>query len=194
MDAPTVQPTARFDLEMYLWAQGDQGLRGSWSTARTCSKRRPLSGWSGTSRHCWRGSWRTRTRAIAQLPLSPAAERRQLLLEWNDTARDYPRHRCLHQLFEEQVQRTPDAVAVVFGEQQLTYRELNARANQLARHLRGLGVGPEVLVGICVERSLEMVIGLLGILKAGGAICRWTRRRRRNAWRSCWPTAGCGSC
>ncbi len=82
---------------------------------------------------------------------------------------EYPRERCMHALFEEQVARTPRAVAVVMGEAQLTYGELNARANQLAHHLRTLGVGPEVLVGLCLERSLEMVVGLLGILKAGGA-------------------------
>ncbi len=81
----------------------------------------------------------------------------------------YPLERCIHELFEEQVRRTPDAVAVVFENQQLTYRELNCRANQLGHYLQSLGVGPEVLVGICVERSLEMIVGLLGILKAGGA-------------------------
>jgi non-ribosomal peptide synthetase component F len=91
------------------------------------------------------------------------------LAGWNDTATDYPRDRCIHALFEEQVARAPEAVAVVFEDQQLTYGELNARANQLAHHLIALGVGPEVLVGICMERSLELVIGLLGILKAGGA-------------------------
>ena len=82
---------------------------------------------------------------------------------------EYPREKCIHQLFEEQVERTPDATAVVFEDQQLTYRELNKRANQLAHYLRKQGVGPEELVGICMERSLEMIIGLLGILKAGGA-------------------------
>ena len=91
------------------------------------------------------------------------------MVEWNDTKRDYPSDKCIHQLFEEQVERTPEATAVVFEDQQLTYRELNNRANQLAHYLRKLGVGPEVLVGICVERSIEMVVGLLGILKAGGA-------------------------
>nr|VFK62781.1 MAG: AMP-binding enzyme [Candidatus Kentron sp. UNK]VFK70643.1 MAG: AMP-binding enzyme [Candidatus Kentron sp. UNK] len=105
---------------------------------------------------------------IHELPLLTEAERRQLL-EWNDTAVDYPRDKCIHQLFEEQVAKTPDAVAVVFEDRQLTYGELNAQANQLARYLQKLGVGPEVLVGICIERSLEMVVGLLGILKAGGA-------------------------
>ena len=79
------------------------------------------------------------------------------------------RIQCVHHLFEAQVERSPDDIAAVFGEEQLTYRELDRRANQLAHHLQTLGVGPEVLVGICVERSLEMVIGLLGILKAGGA-------------------------
>ncbi|MBW4457215.1 MAG: amino acid adenylation domain-containing protein, partial [Nostoc indistinguendum CM1-VF10] len=106
---------------------------------------------------------------VSKLPLLTTAQQHQLLVEWNDTQADYPKDKCIHQLFEVQVQRTPDAVAVVFEEQQLTYRELNQRANQLAHRLQCLGVGPEVLVGICVERSLEMVVGLLGILKAGGA-------------------------
>jgi len=106
---------------------------------------------------------------IRELPLLTPWERHQLLVEWNETKAEYPRDKCIHQLFEEQVERSPDAVAVVFEEEQLTYRELNAKANQLARYLQGLGVGPEVLVTICVERSLEMIIGLLGVLKAGGA-------------------------
>jgi amino acid adenylation domain-containing protein len=106
---------------------------------------------------------------VSQLPLLTAAERHQLLVEWNTTAADFGQEKCIHTLFEEQVERTPDAVAVIFEEAQLTYAELNARANQLAHTLQGLGVGPDVLVGLCVERSLEMVVGLLGILKAGGA-------------------------
>src|SRR6266436_5511291 len=87
----------------------------------------------------------------------------------NRQKRDYPLDKCIHQLFEEQVERTPEAVAVVFEDQRLTYRELNVRANQLGHHLRSLGVGPEVLVALCVERSLETVVAVLGILKAGGA-------------------------
>jgi amino acid adenylation domain-containing protein len=106
---------------------------------------------------------------VARLPILTASEQHQLLVEWNSTHKHYDLSFCLHQLFEEQVQRTPDAVAVTFEEQQLTYQELNERANQLAGYLRKLGVKPDVLVGICVERSLEMVVGLLGILKAGGA-------------------------
>ncbi len=106
---------------------------------------------------------------ISELPLLTQTERQQLLFEWNNTTTEYPHDKCIHQLFEEQVERSPDAVAVVFEEEQLTYRELNTRANQLAHYLRSLGVGTEVLVGICVERSIEMIVGLLGVLKAGGA-------------------------
>jgi amino acid adenylation domain-containing protein len=106
---------------------------------------------------------------LKQLSLLTEAEQHQLLVEWNDTQVEYPKDLCIHQLFEATVERTPDAIAVVYENQQLTYKELNAKANQLAHYLRSLGVKPEVLVGICVERSLEMVIGLLAILKAGGA-------------------------
>ncbi|MDZ7949849.1 amino acid adenylation domain-containing protein [Nostoc sp. DedQUE09] len=106
---------------------------------------------------------------LRDLPLLTAQEKYQLLLEWNDTEVKYPQEQCIHELFEAQVERTPDAVAVVFESEQLTYRQLNTKANQLAHYLRSLGVKPEVLVGICVERSLSMVIGLLAILKAGGA-------------------------
>jgi len=96
-------------------------------------------------------------------------ERYQLLVEWNETKTNYPDDQCIHELFEAQVEQTPDAVAVVFADEIVTYHELNTKANQLAHYLRSFGVKPEVLVGICVERSVEMVVGLLGILKAGGA-------------------------
>ncbi len=92
---------------------------------------------------------------------------RQVLVDWNDTRVDYPQDVCLHQLFEAQAARTPDAVALVFEDRQLTYRELDERANQLAHHLRSLGVGTETFVGICLERSIEMVVGLYGTMKAG---------------------------
>lgn len=106
---------------------------------------------------------------LSEFPLLTAAERHQLLVEWNHTQIHYAKDQCFHQLFEAQVQRTPHAVAVVFQDEQLTYEDLNRRANQLAHHLQKQGVKPDVIVGLCVERSLEMVIGLLGILKAGGA-------------------------
>src|SRR5207302_243238 len=96
-------------------------------------------------------------RPISALPILTAAEKQQLLVDWNDTQKDYPRDKCLHESFEEQVERSPDAAAVVSGEHALTYRELNARANQLAHHLRKHGVGPDVPVGICLERSLELL-------------------------------------
>nr|WP_322692483.1 non-ribosomal peptide synthetase/type I polyketide synthase [Nostoc sp. DedSLP03] len=106
---------------------------------------------------------------VYELPLLTESEQHQLLVEWNNTQTKYPKEKCIHQLFEEQVAKTPNAVAVVFEQQQLTYQQLNERANQLAHHLQSLGVELEVLVGICVERSVEMMVGLLGILKAGGA-------------------------
>lgn len=107
---------------------------------------------------------------LFEFSLLTEPERRQLLVEWNNTSIELPDDTdFIHQLFEEQVRRTPQAVAVVYKNQQLTYGELNARANQLAHYLRHIGVGPEVLVGICLERSIDQVIGWLAILKAGGA-------------------------
>jgi aspartate racemase len=92
-----------------------------------------------------------------------------LISKWNDTASEYPRNLCIHQLFEQEVARRPDAVAIRFADEQLTYRQVNERANQIAHRLRKLGVGPEVMVGTLLDRSLDLVVGLLGILKAGGA-------------------------
>ncbi|MEW6737800.1 MAG: amino acid adenylation domain-containing protein, partial [Acidobacteriota bacterium] len=103
------------------------------------------------------------------LQMLSEAERHQLLAEWNNTAVDYPQDKCIHQLFEEQVERTPNAIALVYEQERLTYQQLNRHANQLAHYLRALGVGPEVLIGICLDRSIEMVVTILGVLKAGGA-------------------------
>jgi aspartate racemase len=96
-------------------------------------------------------------------------EQHQILVEWNDTIRDYPRDKCIHQLIEESVRQNPEAIAVKYGEQSLTYGQLNLHADHLADRLRSAGIGPETIVPLCVERSLEMVVGVLGILKAGGA-------------------------
>jgi amino acid adenylation domain-containing protein len=104
----------------------------------------------------------------ARVPLLDDAERSLVVERWNATAEPYPRGVCVHGLIEAQVARTPEVVAVVDGERRVSYRELNARANQLAAHLRELGVGPDVRVGLCLERSAEMVVGLLATLKAGG--------------------------
>lgn len=123
------------------------------------------------------GHFRTLLAAIASDPeqrksdlqILTGGERHQLLVEFNDTSAEYPVDKCIHELFEAHAERSPDAEAVVFGQQRITYGELNRRANQLARHLRSLGVGPEVRVGICMERSISMVLSLMGVLKAGGA-------------------------
>jgi amino acid adenylation domain-containing protein len=106
---------------------------------------------------------------IATLPLFTEAEKQQLLAAWQGPVVEFPRDECIHQLFEAQAARTPDKVALVFHDEELTYRELDQRATQLARYLRKLGVGPDVVVGVCIERSLEMMVGMLGVLKAGGA-------------------------
>jgi len=109
-------------------------------------------------------------RSLATLPLLTAIERRQLLVTWNNTQADYPHQRCLHQLITEQVERTPDAIAVVAEEQSLTYRDLESRSNQLAHYLhQRYMVGPETRVGLAIDRSLSLLIGLLGILKAGAS-------------------------
>jgi amino acid adenylation domain-containing protein len=108
-------------------------------------------------------------RRLSELPLLSETEEHQLLVEWNETARDYPADVCLHELFERQVKHSPDAVALVYEEEQLSYRELNNRANQLARYLRNLGIGPDDRVSFLLERSPTMVIAFLGILKAGAA-------------------------
>jgi surfactin family lipopeptide synthetase A len=106
--------------------------------------------------------------SLSELPVLTPDENNQIVTEWNRTDCSYPQA-CIHELFELQVDRSPDAIAVVFEDSQLSYRELNERANQLAWYLRQQGVGPDVPVGICLDRGWEMVVGLLGILKAGGA-------------------------
>jgi amino acid adenylation domain-containing protein len=106
---------------------------------------------------------------VSRLPLLNEADRCQLAVDWNQTAAHYPRNLCVHQLFEAQAQKTPDAIAAAFEGDQLTYRELDRRTNQLANYLRSNGVKPGVMVGVFVERSLDMIIGLLGVMKAGGA-------------------------
>jgi amino acid adenylation domain-containing protein len=108
-------------------------------------------------------------RRIHELEMMSAEEREQVIVEFNRTEREYGRERRVHELIEAQVGSAPDAIALIYEDQQLTYAELNTRANQLAHYLRGLGVGPEVVVGLCLDRSVEMVVAVLGVLKAGGA-------------------------
>jgi amino acid adenylation domain-containing protein len=160
--------TTLFDLFLSL-AERDEGLHGALSYRTDLFDKTTICRMIGRFEVLLQGIVADPDRRISTLPLLMETEKHQLLVEWNDTKRDYPQDKCIHQLFEEQVERTPEAVAVIFGDQQLTYQELNRQANQLAHYLRKLGIRPELLVGICMERSLEMVVGLLGILKAGGA-------------------------
>lgn len=125
--------------------------------------------WLGHYQTILEGAVADSEKTVSYLPLLSDADRKQQLAEWNATARDYPRDRCVHELFEEQVNRTPDAIAVEAEGETLTYTELNLKANQLANYLQSIGVGHESLVGLCVDRSLDMMIGLLGIMKSGAA-------------------------
>jgi amino acid adenylation domain-containing protein len=157
----------RFDLEMHM-RQEAESLRGSVVYSTDLFDASTIERLLGHFVRMLEGIVADADQRISTLPLLSAAERQQLPVEWNDTAVAYPRDRCVHELFEEQAERTPDAVAVVCEGRHLTYRQLNERANQLAHHLGSQGVGPETLVGLCLERSLDLVVGILGILKAGG--------------------------
>ncbi|MEH2381700.1 MAG: amino acid adenylation domain-containing protein [Nostoc sp.] len=159
--------TAMFDLTVSI-TETDHGLVSKWEYNTDLFDGSTIERMAAHFQNLCSAIVENPVATVGELPLLSEAERHQLL-SFNDTASVYPTDKCIHQLFEEQVERTPRAVAVVFENQQLTYQELNQRANQLAHHLQTLGVGPEVLVGICVERSIEMLVGLLGILKAGGA-------------------------
>jgi amino acid adenylation domain-containing protein len=160
--------TSRLDLTLSI-TETEQGLQGVWEYNTDLFDASTISRMSGHFQTLLESIVTNPEQQISELPLLTAAERHQLLVEWNNTQANYPQDKCIHELFEQLVERTPDKVALMFEEQQLTYQQLNTRANQLAHYLRTLGVGPEVLVGIFVERSLEMVVGLLAILKAGGA-------------------------
>ena len=122
-------------------------------------------------------------RPVSEVPLLAAAEREQLLTGWNATRADYAQDRCVHHLFEEQAESRPDAIAVIFGDERLSYRELNERSNRLGRRLREEGVGPDVLVGIYLPESLDMLVAVLAILKAGGAYVPLSRSYPRERLR-----------
>ncbi len=158
----------RVDLEVHLWEVGG-GIEGDFAYNRDLFDGTTIARLINHFKNLLTAIAENPQLPISQIPLLSPGERQQLLTTWNDTQVDYPADQCIHQLIEEQVERTPDGVAVVFEEQQLTYAELNRRANQLAHYLITLGVKPDSLVGICVERSPLMIIGLLAILKAGGA-------------------------
>lgn len=160
--------TVRMDLELHMWPAGDE-IKGLCAYNRDLFEAETIQRMLLHYQNLLSAALEIPEQPINQLSLMTEPELDQILVKWNNTKTDYPTNKCIHQLFEEQVQKTPDAVAVVFEDKQLTYLELNSRANQLAHYLQSLGVKPEVLVGICLERSLFMIVGLLGILKAGGA-------------------------
>ncbi|MBD1814765.1 non-ribosomal peptide synthetase [Microcoleus vaginatus DQ-U2] len=179
--------TARFDLEFHLWERSpnSSGSNQSPSNKLWVDSSEGISGMVIYSADLFDEATITRLighfqtllesivanpeERIANLQYLSDQERYHLLVECNKTQADYPQDLCIHQLFEMQADRTPDAVALVFGEERVTYRELNLRSNQLARYLQKMGVGAEVLVGLCCGRSLDLIVGMLGILKAGGA-------------------------
>ena len=158
----------RFDLEVILW-QIPEGLESVWSYDSDLFDEATITRIAQHFQTALQTVVTNPEVRVAEIPLLSPAERHQLLVEWNNTQTDYPQDKSIHQLFEEQVEQNSNAIALVYENQHLTYRELNCRANQLAHYLRSLGVGADMLVGLCVERSLEMVVGMLGILKAGGA-------------------------
>jgi amino acid adenylation domain-containing protein len=160
--------TAKFDLALDIWEYPD-GLWVHFEYSTELFSAETLVRMERHFRTLLEGITVNPDRRLSELPLLTAAERQQVLHEWNDTKTDYRREDGLHQLIEAQVERTPNAVAVVFGERQLTYRELDRAANQLARFLETLGIVPGTFAAIQMERSIEMIIGLLGILKAGAA-------------------------
>ncbi|WP_315792608.1 non-ribosomal peptide synthetase [Bradyrhizobium sp. SZCCHNRI1002] len=160
--------TSLFDLTLFM-RETEAGLVGTFEYASDLFDRATIERLAEHFEILLGGIVSTPEARLSELPLLSEAERHQLIIDWNATKADYPADKCLHELFAEQAARTPDGLAVVFEGQQLSYQELDIRSNQLAHHLRRLGVGPEVVVGLCVERSLEMVVALLGILKAGGA-------------------------
>ncbi len=158
---------ARFDLTVSLWEM-DERIAGGVEYSTALFEKATIERYMGYWRRILEGMVAGNSQIVDCLDLLSEGERYQLLYEWNRTAADYPK-KCMHELFEDQVRRSAEAAAVEFAGQKLTYGELNRRANQLGQYFKRVGVGPEVRVGICMERGLEMVIGLLGILKAGGA-------------------------
>ena len=160
--------TAKFDLTLFL-AEKPEGLKGLIEYDTDLFDAATIERMIGHLHALLEGIVADPDQQIGKLPLLTQSEQKQILIEWNNTTTDYPKDVCIHQLFEKQVELSPDAIAVTCGDKSLSYRELNDQANQLAHHLGKHGVGPDVLVGICMERSIMMVVGILGILKAGGA-------------------------
>lgn len=160
--------TAKFDLTLYL-SESEQGLTGAWQYNTDLFDAATIERIARHFQSLLEGIAANPELRLSEFPLLSDSEQRQLEVDWNRTEAPFQSARCFHHLFEEQVERTPDAIAVESGEDQLTYRELNSRANQVAWRLKELGVSPETLVGISLTRSVEFAATLLGVWKAGGA-------------------------
>ncbi|MEH2372336.1 non-ribosomal peptide synthetase [Nostoc sp.] len=160
--------TAKLDLEFHLWQDLDS-LKGQMVYSTDLFDDTTITRMLGHFQTLLESIVGNPEQRLSDLSLLTEEERQELLIDWNDTKREYSENKCFHQLFEAQVEKTPDAIALIFGDEQLSYKELNIRSNQLADYLKKIGVENESLVGVCVERSLEMIIALLGIFKAGGA-------------------------
>jgi non-ribosomal peptide synthetase component F len=160
-------PTSKYDLTLALSEQ-PKGLVAAIEYATDLFDQATIERLLLHYRTLLEGAVASPAARLSQLPLLLPDEERRILVEWNDTAREIP-GALVHELFSAQAARTPDAVAVTFGEAALTYRALDERSDALAGYLQRLGVGPDVLVGLCVRRSLDLVVGVLGVLKAGGA-------------------------
>jgi amino acid adenylation domain-containing protein len=160
--------TSKVDLSLYM-AESEHGLKGAFEYNTDLFEAATIERLSGHFLTLLQAVCTDPEQRISELPLLTDVEQRQLLVQLNATGREYPREQAIQQLFEQQATLTPDATALIFDAQRLTYRELNERANQLAHYLRAQGVSTETLVGLLMERSVELVVGLLGILKAGGA-------------------------
>ncbi|MBE0546008.1 MAG: amino acid adenylation domain-containing protein [Verrucomicrobia bacterium] len=165
---PAHSGTAKFDLTLSLTETPD-GLVGFMEYNRDLFDAATITRMLGNFETLLASVIAHPEQRLLELRLLTANERRQLLVEWNDTRTEFSSDKCIHELFEAQVERTPDSVALVFEDEEITYRDLNRRADAVARELQTMGVGADVRVAICVERSVEMMVGLLGILKAGGA-------------------------
>src|SRR6185369_54561 len=160
--------TSKFELSLGMTDDGE-GLHGKFDYRTDLFEAETIKRLTGHFEQLLNSIVASPETRLSLLPILSPTEQQQLLYAWNDTETDFPSGLCAHQLFEAQAARTPDALAIVFGDERLTYRELNERTNRLAHHLQSLGVGAEVRVGVLLNRSVEMIVAVLAIVKAGGA-------------------------
>ncbi|MCP4634631.1 MAG: AMP-binding protein, partial [candidate division Zixibacteria bacterium] len=164
----TPNTLAKFDFTLNMFETED-GLASSWDYRTDLFEETTIRKMGAHFERMLQGIIKDPTQGVYDIQLLSEAETHQLIYEWNDTKEDYPENKCIHELFEIQVEKAPDRTAIVFEDTSLTYGELNAQSNRLAHYLMEQGVKPDTLVGLCVERSLDMIVGLMGILKSGGA-------------------------